>query len=44
MQLFLPKMQEIDLHDMWFQEDGATYHTARITMDLLRDEFGEHLI
>jgi hypothetical protein len=38
---FLPKMQELDLHDMWFQQDGATCHTARATMDLLRGEFGE---
>ena len=41
---FLPKMQELDLHDMCFQQDGATCHTARITMDLLRGEFGEHFI
>ena len=40
---FLPKMQELDLHDMWFQQDGATGHIARVTMDLLRGEFGEHL-
>ncbi|XP_054744546.1 uncharacterized protein LOC129248965 [Anastrepha obliqua] len=41
---FLPKMQELDLHDIWFQQDGATCHTARVTMDLLRGEFGEHFI
>ena len=34
----------LDLHDMWFQQDGATCHTSRITMDLLRGEFGEHFI
>ena len=28
--LFLPKIQEIDLHDIQFQQDGVTYHTARI--------------
>ena len=37
-------MQELDLHDMWFQQDGATCHTARVTMDLSRGEFGEHFI
>ena len=37
-------MQELDLHDMWFQQDGATCHTARLTIDLLRGEFGEHFI
>ena len=37
-------MQKLDLHDMWFQQDGATCHTARVAMDLLRDELGEHFI
>ena len=37
-------MQELDLHDMWFQQDGATSHTARLAMDLLSGEFGEHFI
>ena len=41
---FLPKMQELDLHDMWFQQDVETCHTARVRMDLLRGEFGEHFI
>ena len=30
--------------DIWFQQDGATWHTARITIDLLRGEFDEHFI
>ena len=25
-------MQELDLHDMWFQQDGSTCHTAHLTM------------
>ena len=37
-------MQELDLHDMWLQQDGVTCHTARITMGLLRGVFGEHFI
>ena len=41
---FLSKMQELDLHDMWFQQDGATCHTASETMVLLRGELGEHFI
>ena len=40
----LGQMQELDLHDMWFQQDGAIFHTARLTMDLLRDKFDENLI
>ena len=29
---------------IWFQQDGATAHTARATMALLRDIFGERII
>jgi hypothetical protein len=38
---------EVDEHDMddyWFQQDGATCHTARLTMDLLRAMFPNRLI
>ena len=37
-------MQELDLDDMWFQQDGATCYTVRVIMDLLRGEFGEPFI
>ncbi|GFT56127.1 DUF4817 domain-containing protein [Trichonephila clavipes] len=30
--------------ELWFQQDGATCHTARSTIDLLKDTFGDHLI
>ena len=40
----LPKIQELDFYDMWFQKDAATCHTARVTMDLLRRQLGEHFI
>ena len=33
-----------NLHDIWFQQDSATCHTARETMDLLRSRFGEQFI
>ncbi|GFV07724.1 hypothetical protein TNCV_4942261 [Trichonephila clavipes] len=36
-----------DLHnvqELWFQQDGATCHTARATIDLLKDTFGDRLI
>ena len=29
---------------MWFQHDSVTCHTARLTMDLMKGEFGEHFI
>lgn len=40
----LPKIHELNLVDMWFQQDGATCHTARETMDILLNEFGEQFI
>ena len=40
----LPKMQELYLQDMYFQQDVATCHVASLTMKLLRGEFGEHFI
>ncbi|GFT82379.1 transposable element Tc3 transposase [Trichonephila clavipes] len=30
--------------ELWFQQDGATCHTARATIDLLEDTFGDRLI
>ena len=41
---FLPEMEELGLVDMWFQQDGATCHTSRESMDILRNEFGEQFI
>ena len=37
-------MKEPDLTDLWFQQDGATYHTARETMAQLKGEFNEQII
>ena len=34
-----PQLDGMDLEDMWFQQDGATCHTARETTDLLREKF-----
>ncbi|GFW28450.1 DUF4817 domain-containing protein [Trichonephila clavipes] len=33
-----------DVQKLWFQQDGATCHTARATIDLLKDTFGDRLI
>ncbi|GFX25042.1 putative LOC100569746 [Trichonephila clavipes] len=30
--------------ELWFQQDGATCHTARATIDLLKDTCGDRLI
>ncbi|GFW77662.1 histone-lysine N-methyltransferase SETMAR [Trichonephila clavipes] len=32
------------LTELWFQQDGATCHTARATIDLLKGTFGDRLI
>ncbi|CAK9816123.1 hypothetical protein ANTPLA_LOCUS8891 [Anthophora plagiata] len=34
----------MDLNDMWFQQDGATCHTAHATMDLLYSKFNGMII
>lgn len=39
-----PKLDLIDMPDMWFQQDGATCHTARATLDLIGSRFGERVI
>ncbi|GFU27725.1 uncharacterized protein TNCV_516151 [Trichonephila clavipes] len=31
-------------NELWFQQDGATCYTARATLDLLKDTFGDRLI
>ncbi|GFT99621.1 transposable element Tc3 transposase [Trichonephila clavipes] len=41
---FIPELNNHDVQDLWFQQDGATCHTARATIDLLKDTFGDHLI
>ncbi|GFU11038.1 integrase catalytic domain-containing protein [Trichonephila clavipes] len=41
---FIPKLNNHDVQELWFQQDGVTCHTARATIDLLKDKFGDHLI
>ncbi|GFS60855.1 DUF4817 domain-containing protein [Trichonephila clavipes] len=41
---FIPELSNHDVQELWFQQDGATYHTARATIDLLKDTFGDRLI
>ena len=37
------KIEEDDM-DIWFQQDGATCHTANATIDLLRTVFEDRII
>ncbi|GFV31864.1 DUF4817 domain-containing protein [Trichonephila clavipes] len=39
---FIPELNNHDVQELWFQQDGAT--TARATIDLLKDTFGDRLI
>ncbi|GFX95860.1 transposable element Tc3 transposase [Trichonephila clavipes] len=41
---FIPELNNHDIQELWFQQDGATCHTARATIDLLKDTFGDRLI
>ncbi|GFT13763.1 putative transposable element [Trichonephila clavipes] len=41
---FIPELNNSGVQELWFQQDGATYHTARATIDLLKDTFGDYLI
>ncbi|GFU89133.1 uncharacterized protein TNCV_2895811 [Trichonephila clavipes] len=41
---FIPELNNHDVQELWFQQDGATCHTARATIDLLKDTLGNRLI
>ncbi|GFW84993.1 transposable element Tc3 transposase [Trichonephila clavipes] len=41
---FIPELNNHDVQELWFQQDGATCHTAPATMDLLKDTFVDRLI
>ncbi|GFT58829.1 uncharacterized protein TNCV_184861 [Trichonephila clavipes] len=39
----IPELNNHDFQELWFEQDGATYHTARATIYLLKDTFGDRL-
>ncbi|GFW17019.1 putative transposable element [Trichonephila clavipes] len=41
---FIPELNNHDVQELWFRQDGATCHTARATIDLLKDTLGDRLI
>ncbi|GFT64405.1 integrase catalytic domain-containing protein [Trichonephila clavipes] len=41
---FIPELNNHDIQELWFQQDGATCHTACATIDLLKYTFGDLLI
>ncbi|GFV51658.1 hypothetical protein TNCV_1320141 [Trichonephila clavipes] len=34
---FIPELNNHEVQELWFQQDGATCHTARATIDLLKN-------
>ena len=38
------KIKEEDIVNIWFQQDGATWHTAEATLDVLRLVFENRII
>ncbi|GFU38552.1 putative LOC100569746 [Trichonephila clavipes] len=41
---FIPELNKHDVQELWFQQNSATCHTARATIDILKNTFGDHLI
>ncbi|GFV96875.1 uncharacterized protein TNCV_4350881 [Trichonephila clavipes] len=41
---FIPELNNHDVQELWFRQDGTTCHTALATIDLLKDTFGDRLI
>ncbi|GFW10693.1 uncharacterized protein TNCV_4918121 [Trichonephila clavipes] len=41
---FIPELNNHDVQELRFQQDGATCRTAPATIDLLKDTFGDRLI
>ena len=43
-EFLLPKIEGVDMDNIWFQQDGAICHTANVTIDLLRTVFENRII
>lgn len=39
-----PKLNELNVNELWFQQDGATSHTSRETIALIATKFGDRII
>jgi hypothetical protein len=38
------RRRNVNMQQIWFQQDGATTHKARASMQVIRDMFPEHVI
>ena len=43
-EFFFKKIEEGDIGNIWFQQDGATCHRAEATLDVLRPVFKNRII
>ena len=43
-ELLFTKIEEKDIGNIWFQQDGATFHTAEATLDILLPVFEDRII
>ena len=43
-ELLFTKIEEEDIGNIWFQQDGATFHTTEATLDVLRPVFEDCII
>ncbi|GFY26868.1 hypothetical protein TNCV_930091 [Trichonephila clavipes] len=41
---FIPELNNHDVQELCFQQDGATSHTARATIDLFKDTYVKSLV
>ncbi|XP_073831484.1 uncharacterized protein [Musca autumnalis] len=41
---FVSELDGMNVDELWFQQDGATCHTAHVTIDLLKETFDERII
>ena len=43
-QFLFTSIEEEDIGNIWFQQDGATCHTAEATLDVMRSVFENRII
>ena len=43
-EFFVTKIEEEDIANIWFQQDGASYYTAEATLDVLLPVFEDRII
>ena len=43
-EFLFPNVEENDMDDVWFQQDGATCHTTNVTIELLGTVFENRII